>query len=146
MRISDWSSDVCSSDLWYWQSGQLAAKSNCSGRGSVGRNLHLKMRPTWRSTVRYAGRFHAHSLAFTGYDTRVGSVADLVCGGDRHFRRWPRRGIGDHRPVCFFADVPFADRKSVVWGKSVSVRVALGWRWIIKKKKKQTYRKNRTNQ
>src|SRR3546814_8315042 len=52
--------------MWYWQSGQLAAKSNCSGRGSVGRNLHLKMRPTWRSTVRYAGRFHAHSLAFTG--------------------------------------------------------------------------------
>src|SRR3546814_9744907 len=81
MRISDWSSDVCSSDL-----------------------LHLKMRPTWRSTVRYAWRFHAHSLAFTGYDTRVGSVADLVCGGDRHFRRWPRRGIDDHRPVCFYAD------------------------------------------
>src|SRR3546814_7420824 len=68
------------------------------------------MRPTWRSTVRYAGRFHAHSLAFTGYDTRVGSVADLVCGGDRHFRRWPRRGIDDHRPVCFYADVPFARR------------------------------------
>src|SRR3546814_15067716 len=95
--------------MWYWQSGQLAAKSNCSGRGSVGRNLHLKIRPTWRSTVRYAGRFHAHSLAFTGYDTRVGSVADLVCGGGRLFRSLTRR-----------------DRTSVVEGKSVSLSESIG--------------------
>src|SRR3546814_12877721 len=32
----------------------------------------------------------------------------------------------------------FADRKSVVWGKSVYVRVYLGGRRIIKKKKKNT--------
>src|SRR3546814_17253679 len=32
---------------------------------------------------------------------------------------------------------PSLDRKSVVYGKSVSVRVGLGWRRVIKKKTKQ---------
>src|SRR3546814_16698721 len=36
-----------------------------------------------------------------------------------------------------FRGIPYADRKSVVWGKSVSVRVDLGGRRIIKKKKKK---------
>src|SRR3546814_19693061 len=38
------------------------------------------------------------------------------------------------------------DRRSVVWGKRVSVRVALGGRRIIKKKKTKTHSKqNRTS-
>src|SRR3546814_18600522 len=39
-----------------------------------------------------------------------------------------------------------ADRKSVVWGRSVSVRVELGGRRIIKKETREVLRKNRTYQ
>src|SRR3546814_15830512 len=72
MRISDWSSDVCSSDL---------------GRGGVVR------------------------------------AGDMACSSASPRRRAVR--------------APSADRKSVVQGKSVSVRVELGGRRIIKKKTNQ---------
>src|SRR3546814_20602414 len=78
MRISDWSSDVCSSDL---RAG--------AGRPVQARRLHR------RRTV-CAGRARQRA-------------------GRRH-RRCP------------------PDRKSVVEGKSVSVRVDLGGRRILKKK------------
>src|SRR3546814_12578435 len=39
--------------------------------------------------------------------------------------------------ACIGANQSLRDRKSVVWGKSVSVRVDLGGRRIIKKKKKE---------
>src|SRR3546814_3067389 len=78
MRISDWSSDVCSSDLRYH-------------RGTVRRHLQM---------------------------ARLGQ--GRPCLGHRH-RLY---GTGGH-----------GDRKSVVSGKSVSVRVDLGGRRIIKKKK-----------
>src|SRR3546814_15042850 len=81
MRISDWSSDVCSSDL--------------PGPG-----------PEKRAT----------SPAATG---TVGGLAGDEDGG-----------AGEE-----------PDRKSVVEGKSVSVRVDLGGRRIIKKKKKERDRK-----
>src|SRR3546814_9353412 len=77
MRISDWSSDVCSSDL----------------------------DPPLR---RHDGAVH-----------RVAEVADQVAA-DR---------VGE-----VVADIEHGDRKSVVSGTSVSVRVDLGGRRIIKKK------------
>src|SRR3546814_13451540 len=40
-----------------------------------------------------------------------------------------------------FATGPNQDRKGVVWGKSVSVRVDPGGSWILKKQKKQTENK-----
>src|SRR3546814_19763882 len=71
--------------------------------------------------------------------------------GDRHHRAMPARilaaGVGSARDLparrvrLRLADQPAglrSDRKSVVWGKRVSVRVDLGGRRIIKKKKKQT--------
>src|SRR3546814_16616759 len=82
MRISDWSSDVCSSDL---------AELWCSDHRIEAR--------------RKAGPF------------------DL----------WPT-GLGFE---YFFG---FIDRKSVVQGKSVSVRVDLGGRRIIKKKNTQSHK------
>src|SRR3546814_15694478 len=86
MRISDWSSDVCSSDLG--GGGAIAALSRC----------------LWR---RY--------------------WVSLAAGhGHRQDRLQPRRLR--------------QDRKSVVSGKSVSVRVDLGGRRIIKKK---TYTQNK---
>src|SRR3546814_4311816 len=79
MRISDWRSDVCSSDLDPGTADRPAARPRPRGRPSAG------------------------------------AAQDQV--------RSARRG-------------PEADRKSVVEGKSVSVRVDLGGRRIIKKKKR----------
>src|SRR3546814_18595933 len=93
MRISDWSSDVCSSDLFAWE-----------------RNIsHLD--DSWRLGPRTTACFAAGWLvigALAGLDSAPGSAMVVVPG--------------------------LIDRKSVVSGKSVSVRVDLGGRRIIKKK------------
>src|SRR3546814_5306548 len=83
MRISDWSSDVCSSDL-----------------------MSLTVSSTGRARMRTRG------VART---TTPGSAS---WGSDARLSSWP-------------------DRKSVVEGKSVSVRVDIGGRRIIKKKTKK---------
>src|SRR3546814_11890099 len=103
MRISDWSSDVCSSDL------------------ARPRRFHRQMdraggpRPA-------AHRRHRRRTR----DARRGGAGD---------RAGIARGAGgtgqDRRPGYPRSR---ADRKSVVSGKSVSVRVALGGRRIMKKK------------
>src|SRR3546814_20729861 len=84
MRISDWSSDVCSSDL----------------RTSIFRSSNPPSKRTLRSC-------NTHN--------------SLTCKG------------GGISPISSRNSVP-PDRKSVVSGKSVSVRVDLGGRRIIKKK------------
>src|SRR3546814_8250189 len=88
MRISDWSSDVCSSDLH--------------------RQHHQP-----------------------GHDERaIGHRADLAHpAADRRAEDDEIERGGDHRQD------QAGDRKSIVEGKSVSVRVDLGGRRIIKKKK-----------
>src|SRR3546814_17687214 len=90
MRISDWSSDVCSSDL---------AVARLHGQGLQPRSL-------------------AHALAAW-----------------RGFFQWwaPQAGM-ESNPVAGVR-APKIDRKSVVYGKSVAVRVALGGRRILKKKR-----------
>src|SRR3546814_11115755 len=95
MRISDWSSDVCSSDL----DACLAARDDRRVRD--------------RQTQRVAEQ--------RGDGEPVGDRADHGGFGER----------GDVAPgrMAGFE----ADRKSVAWGKSVSVRVDLGGRRIIKK-------------
>src|SRR3546814_13908529 len=107
MRISDWSSDVCSSDL--------VVLANAVGTGVADdKSIYpyvdemirfylteepiLKNVPTWQCRK---PQDLSHVLA---------NLPDLV--------------------------VKETDRKSVVSGKSVSVRVDLGGRRIIKKKKK----------
>src|SRR3546814_18205805 len=84
MRISDWSSDVCSSDLY--------ARGVRAERGRA---------------TRRAGCFRTR---------------------DRRSAPRPHWGVARARRAT-------RDRKSVVSGKSVSVRVDLGGRRIIKKKK-----------
>src|SRR3546814_19761324 len=100
MRISDWSSEVCSSDLamknWHGPSGLL------QGRSWIWRNFALK----------------DFSRTRTG---RSGSCRQQAGAPIS----WSVRLAGS--PI---------DRKSDVEGKSVSVRVDLGGRLIIKKKKK----------
>src|SRR3546814_12193808 len=92
MRISDWSSDVCSSDLWGLQEPSEAPRA------------------AW---------------------CQVGWMIRL--------RRRPPRREARHRPAAMVAatgetEAPGPDRKSVVSGKSVSVRVDIGGSRIIKKK------------
>src|SRR3546814_19886618 len=93
MRISDWSSDVCSSDL----------RNRCR-RSPARSGAATEIRPDLQS------RLCGLALALSG-ESRTHPAHQR----DRH---------------------QAADRKSVVSGKSVSVRVDLGGRRIIKKKKK----------
>src|SRR3546814_17835695 len=94
MRISDWSSDVCSSDLPF-------VRRDASGLPKAIDGYHLDYGP----------------------QRRLSQVSDKA---GKVVARYLHDAFG-HR----------IDRKSVVWGKSVSVRVDLGGRRIIKKKKKR---------
>src|SRR3546814_8059947 len=108
MRISDWSSDVCSSDLL----AKLRIARQLAHRGAV----------------------------------RGQAVEAVIDAADRHrdhfaFELAQARGR-QHQVVVHVREAAqllgvegVADRKSVVTGKSVSVRVDLGGRRIIKKKK-----------
>src|SRR3546814_18556571 len=99
MRISDWSSDVCSSDLRPVEFGQRAFEQ-----------LVLEPGMFARETVEFAAFEHADK----GIGQRLGA---------------DRRG----------------DRKSVVWGKSVSVRVDIVGRRNIKKKQEHSVYKCSNN-
>src|SRR3546814_12897654 len=96
LRISDWSSDVCSSDL-----------ISASIRGDAyNRGLSLAQGD--------------HAATMGALSTAAGQYGDLTGQGISAM------GIGNHMDM--------GDRKSVVSGTSVSVRVDLGGRRIIKKK------------
>src|SRR3546814_15934019 len=103
MRISDWSSDVCSSDL----------DQPVSGRAQL--TFMDPERPITSRTIKFLELTACRGLHF-------GRNA-IPCRGLRC--NWRRNKHRYHE-----------DRKSVVSGKSVSVRVDLGGRSIIKKKKK----------
>src|SRR3546814_12750269 len=116
MRISDWSSDVCSSDL------TGPDQRPCHWQGAPDRAWHRhspERRPCWPSAL------------------------PLRCGPDRK-REWiesypgSRKRLAHHlkpHTKAFEAYGPTPeDRKSVVKGKSVSVSVDPGGRRIIKKK------------
>src|SRR3546814_17483318 len=99
MRISDWSSDVCSSDLTHREVSTLFWIN--AGLGMVAALLMVPLAPL---------------LAWFYGEPELSSIT-LVLGIG-----FALRGL---------------DRKSVVEGKSVSVRVDLGGRRIIKKKNKK---------
>src|SRR3546814_12079681 len=102
MRISDWSSDVCSSDLDRDVRWLRALRNRLSHENRNDPELTIEdqwlRRDLWEERAR-----RAVAIAF--------AALYLEAGGSRE------------------------DRKSVVKGKSVSVRVDLGGRRIIKKKK-----------
>src|SRR3546814_19525269 len=102
MRISDWSSDVCSSDLIAAQPRQLRRRPQGQGQPLVVRLL-LDEHP---AALDEGAEVHLllPELQLAGFDLReVEQIVD-------------------------------EDRKSVVSGKGVSVRVDLGGRRILKKK------------
>src|SRR3546814_15349220 len=106
MRISDWSSDVCSSDLARAEQPAVVA----AGDGVQ------------------AGRLAAVGM-HAGVHQRTFNVARPISTSTTEMiqKRTITRGSGQ----------PLRDRKSVVEGKSVSVRVDLGGRRNLKKKKSQ---------
>src|SRR3546814_19270149 len=101
MRISDWSSDVCSSDLFV-VFGVLLVVSVVAARGTLRQGPPLR----WGDAFTTASTFANH--------------------------------LGQNATLSLYDAA--RDRKSVVEGKSVSVRVDLGGGRIIKKKKKQEKR------
>src|SRR3546814_12158950 len=112
MRISDWSSDVCSSDL-----------------------------PRRRGRRRQLIAFRPVRLARTGRPTAAGHSPPSAFGAPASP---PPKQVGppavDPAPPLLLARTLAAttsERKSVVSGKSVSVRVELGGRRILKKKNKK---------
>src|SRR3546814_10335214 len=105
MRISDWSSDVCSSDL-------LEGHERHPGVAARTEGQHVE-----------AGEGH-HILDGGVFHELLGDRAGELLG--------PRQRSGWRQEIGIDQD-----RKSVVSGKSVSVRVDLGGRRIIKKKKKR---------
>src|SRR3546814_13449462 len=110
MRISDWSSDVCSSDL--------------DAILPLGSRL-IEQRNGSEALARFRKRDRQRE--------RIGGDIGVVCG-----RR--AGAIDETRGVAqdiAHADRPLGARKSVVSGTSVSVRVDLGGRRTIKKKKTQ---------
>src|SRR3546814_13767465 len=100
MRISDWSSDVCSSDL---------ARQRGTEPALFHRRRVVAIRATGGDAAPRSGRAEDH----------LPRVRTGIAG---------RRTRDRRRSAAL-------DRKSVVSGKSVSVRVDLGGRRIIKKKK-----------
>src|SRR3546814_15907959 len=112
MRISDWSSDVCSSDLFgievdgerlFEVDGDLRAGLDIDGR----ERLPVQLVHPVRHVAHATGQDAAHGLV-----ARDADAADGTVGAD----------VGQ-------------DRKTVGWGKSGSVRVDHGGARTLKKKK-----------
>src|SRR3546814_19871141 len=116
MRISDWSSDVCSSDLFVAHDPQRAiVPAQRRAVGGRGDDANLKL-------ARQIAEFGVKAGRLTQQLGPGARVADFVGGGARIL-------VGGN-----------VDRRSVVSGKSVSGRVDLGGRRNIKKKTKEMYR------
>src|SRR3546814_17136984 len=120
MRISDWSSDVCSSDL-----GDLLVRAGFA----------LPVADTETLTVRYRDLFgllrDLRGMAATSLLPDPAALSRDTLA--RAAALFAERAAGDGRTAERFDII---DRKSVVLGKSVSVRVDLGGRRHMKKNKK----------
>src|SRR3546814_19486743 len=117
MRISDWSSDVCSSDLRVAELRLEQVMARHRGEPGVDlpdftcadpvdRSLHVVEDPALRHTAQYAERL----------GQRI----------EQHLVRLQRIGPDDERLAVRqlgMCGLPLQERKSVVWGKSWSVRL-----------------------
>src|SRR3546814_17278232 len=112
MRISDWSSDVCSSDLGFSVAGPQRVGARKIARG----NRCIVV-------VQHGDRVRRRWFAWRRFDRQV-------VGHEHQFRFGFRRRADGARAGLI------GDRKGVVWGRRVSVRVALGGRRTTKKNTK----------
>src|SRR3546814_15135276 len=117
MRISDWSSDVCSSDL--------------PRRHRLGASRHLRLAP-----VGQAGTAQGRCCA--GIARGVGDASGALRPASQKLNILDKAGPAGllARDCSSPADpgLKLEDRKSVVLGKRVSVSVDLGGRRIMNKK------------
>src|SRR3546814_5782874 len=154
MRISDWSSDVCSSDLGRPSSSSVTDTFQPFGVGAV---------YSWILASPISGS--ARVLIFTVCKLNAAARSSAATTQDpchaeclvlSRRRTGAQLQIANRRTHCRIArsarpsarqsrtGTPIrGDRKSVVEGKSVSVRVDLGGRRIINKKKNIDHKKNK---
>src|SRR3546814_14492972 len=118
MRISDWSSDVCSSDL----KGDDA--------------LHGTLLYEWGGPQgKYAARVVNETPSGCECRVQSGGLAARGRASGQPGIMFARRDARARRARSVYGSPPSrGDRKSVVEGESVYVRVDLGGRRIIKKK------------
>src|SRR3546814_3301902 len=114
MRISDWSSDVCSSDLDARAAGDVAVLADLRAGADGGPGVDHRARADVRADVEE--RRHQHHV-----------LADEAAAARDHARHHAHTELAERGLV--------EDRKSVVSGKGVSVRVDLGGRRTLKKNK-----------
>src|SRR3546814_13176883 len=115
MRISDWSSDVCSSDLF---TGPALAAAGLEPLPDFSSEEIASNARRWRILQQRGKRLTVLRLA----------KASFTFAGGIDYLAWK---INRHAGTAIVLD-----RKSVVEGTSVSERVDLGGRRTIKKKKK----------
>src|SRR3546814_13092180 len=141
MRISDWSSDVCSSDLTLVEIGTPEAAIVLGGDTShqvpARSEVEALLQSRYDGENRGAG--HPEPAIIIAWPRKVGvpcilcNERDVQFGFVRHIPSGGQFGpinprfVGNCRPL---------DRTSVVSGTSVSVRFALVGRHICNKKKK----------
>src|SRR3546814_3942393 len=161
MRISDWSSDVCSSDLTAYGAGltsllRLAVPSSAPSNALSARHVRRRwmMSAPIAAANCWTGR-SGHLICLEKIQPRLSGSIRASCDhcahiGDRWLRQWWRgRHTGGH-PDRYDAGRPcddrhnrhygaeHADRQSVVEGKSVSGRVDRGGSRNLKKKNYKT--------
>src|SRR3546814_19993835 len=122
MRISDWSSDVCSSDL------DTLGPDSAYGRRL--RHVPAGRGQSGRAARRRVWCFPLLPSFLRQFDPNPG-------------RRFSAFEAGLRKAGLI---IDYSDRKSVVKGKSVSVRVDLGGRRIIKTKIQTNTKRNRQYQ
>src|SRR3546814_19418834 len=110
MRISDWSSDVCSSDLDFPMPPNLVITDGQFTEGSHAVQANFLVRGTSAESVNQVWGFFNDRLPEAGYELQKFQPLDAGATQAR-------------------------DRKGVGSGKSVYVRLDLGGRGFIKKKK-----------
>src|SRR3546814_11511495 len=126
MRISDWSSDVCSSDLVQavFEALELAPGGRAGVAGEVDALREEGVQFGLVGIDRFPGLVDP-GLRLRRVRDRLGDVREPLAPGHRGLL--PAAGV--------LQPARLLDRKGVVWGKSGSVRVGLGGRSLVKKKK-----------
>src|SRR3546814_13483670 len=124
MRISDWSSDVCSSDL----------QSTSADTERIDQ-LEAKVRAQDEQITQLRQMLGEQQRTLDALDDRGRQWTQAQAGELDALRA--RGEAADAAPQLAPAFIAAGDRKSVVEGKSVSVRVDLGGARSIKKKQQR---------
>src|SRR3546814_16753091 len=128
MRISDWSSDVCSSDLLHAGPGY---------GGSCFPKDTLALMKTAQDHDAPLRLIEATIAVNEQRKRAMGRKVIAAMGGEVRGRTVAVLGLTFKPNTDDMRDAPSIDRKSGVEGKSVSVRVDFGGRLIIKKKNQE---------